>query len=329
MALPAAIQAQLEQSDAIAHQLYMEQNPQEPEQSGNAESPSTPEDATGPTDIPFQDTAAPKAPAVPDTSGNDSAWEQRYKTLHGKYEAEVPRLHAELRDQRSLVQQLNQAVTHLTALPTAPEPRPEPKKSLVTQQDVDTFGGDLVDLIGRKAREIATEEAIALQTRVKDLEGQLGHTSQRVETSDNDRFYMHLGGAVPDYRAVNTDPRWLNWLKQTDPMTGNTRQQYLDVAASQRNVGRVASIFNAFKDTLQPVEVGETPQQELQRQVAPSKSNGGSRPQQPEQSGHKIWTSKDLNTHYTKARLGQVNTEDAKRIESEINRAMSEGRIRN
>ena len=329
MALPAAIQAQLDQSDAIQRQLYAEQNPQEPAQSDNQLSSSTPEVAAGSTDIPFQDAVSPKEPTAPEQSGNDGPWEQRYKTLHGKYEAEVPRLHAELRDQRSLVQQLNQAVTNLASRTAAPEPSPEPAKPLVTQQDVETFGGDLVDLIGRKAREIATEEAASLHARVKDLEGQLGHTSQRVEMSDNDRFYVHLGGAVPDYQAVNTDPRWLNWLKETDPMTGNTRQQYLDVAASQRNVARVASIFNAFKSTLQPVEVTETPQQELQRQVAPSKSNGGARPQAISQSVNKIWTSKDLTTHYHKVRLGEIPAEDAKRIESEINRAMSEGRVRN
>ena len=324
MSLPASIQSQLDTADAIQKHILGEETPGEA-----APAEGTPVVvAPAPTDTPFQDGAPAQTPAAPASEG---AWEQRYKTLHGKYEAEVPRLHAELREQRALVSQLNQAVVNLSQQrQQEPEPVRAAASPLVTPQDVETFGTDLVDLIGRKAKEISSGETAALLARIEALQGQVGQNAQSAEAAANASFYTSLGQAVPDYRAINTDPRWLQWLGQVDPLTGSSRQKYLDAASSRRDHARVAVIFNAFKATLQPVEVPETPAQELARQVAPSRSSGGSTPQaHAGDASTRIWTGKDLKTFYTKVRMGEIPVADAQRIETEINRAMAENRIRN
>ena len=36
--------------------------------------------------------------------------------------------------------------------------------------------------------------------------------------------------AVPNYREIDQDPRWHNWLRSVDPLSGRVRQTLLDEA---------------------------------------------------------------------------------------------------
>jgi hypothetical protein len=321
MSLPAAIQRQLEQADALQASMTAPETatPATPENdTAPVTEASTPANAQASGDAP----AAAPVPAASQPSSDDAKlWEQRYRTLQSKYDVEVPRLHTNLRSAMEKIAVLESAQHAATA---------EPAKKLVTQQDVDTFGGDLVDLIGRKAQEIAGEQVSALQATVKALEAKLSQTHQRVETSDDGRFFADLAGLVPDYKEVNADPRWLQWLTVTEPLAGRTRQQLLDEAAAARDVARVARLFGAFKESLVPAQAVQAAQQqqvaqELQRQVAPARSKGASAPVAPQAT--RVWTSRELNEHYRKVRMGELSPEQAARIESEINQAMTEGRI--
>ena len=305
MSLPASIQAQLDQADALHAQLV---------EGANAPAETVTETPTPPVE-------QVAAPAPQPTAPQPDVWEQRYRALQGKYDAEVPRLHQQLRE-------VNQVVQNLTAQANKrPEPT-TPREALVTQKDVETYGGDLVDLIGRKAQEIAGSQVHALQQQIAALESKLGQTAQRQDQSDEGRFYTALAGAVPDYKEINLEPAWLQWLGQVDPLTGRSRQNYLDDAAASRDAGRVATIFSTFKASrTPPAQVTETIQQELSRQVAPSRSSSGT-PKAAATPGTKVWTSKDLDAHYRKVRLNEIAPADAARIESEINQAMAEGRMR-
>lgn len=325
MPLPAAIQAQLDQADAIQAHLSA---PAAPAATAPVPADSTPAaTVSGPTDTPFHDAAAPvpaQAPAAAPAAPQSPDWEQRHRTLQGKYDAEVPRLHGQIRE---LAGQLKVATDSLDALRQAQATPATPAQPLVTPKDEEVFGSDLIDLIGRRATEIANAQTAALQAQVAALESRLGQTSQRQEVSDDDRFYATLGQLVPDYRDVNTDPRWLAWLGEVDQLTGLTRQKYLDNAAASRDAARTATIFKTFKASLPQVPVAETPAQELQRQVAPSRSSASAAPA-ADTAATRVWTSKELDTFYKQVRLREIGPKDAERIEAEINRAMAEGRVR-
>lgn len=312
MSLPASIQAQIDQADAIQAHLNAEQN-------GTTVQDDAQDDAQGAAA--HQDTSAPPQAAPQAAPNQDSQWEQRYKTMLGKYEAEVPRMAAELRETRA---QLQATMAQLNAQQEARQQETK-QQPLVTQQDVDTFGADLLDVVDRKAQEVADKKVAALTQHVKELEAMLGHTHQRQELSADELFYAKLGALVSDYKTINADQRWLDWLAETDPLTGKTRQDYLNAAAGARDANRVATIFNAFKQALPPVQ--KTPQQELQSQVAPSRSRGAGAPA-TDPSAKKVWSSKEITDFYTKVRMREISEADAARIESDINQAMVEGRIR-
>ena len=52
---------------------------------------------------------------------------------------------------------------------------------------------------------------------------------------------------MPNYREVDRDPRWHQWLLQTDPLSGVPRQQILNDAIASTDANRVAAFFRGFK----------------------------------------------------------------------------------
>jgi hypothetical protein len=50
----------------------------------------------------------------------------------------------------------------------------------------------------------------------------------------------------PAWREIDSDPRWHEWLSQTDPFTGATHQQVLDDAIAAGSASRVIAFFNGF-----------------------------------------------------------------------------------
>jgi hypothetical protein len=317
MPLPAAIQNALDQADAIQNALAVSDPAPAPADPGTPAVDPAPAPAASSTPTP----APQPAPAAQDVS---DTWEQRYRSLQGKLNNIIGQ-----RDRQ--VEQLTQQVTHLTqmmyaATPPAPAPAPEPE--LVTQQDVDTFGGDLLDLIGRKAKESLKAELNARDAKIRELEGRLAYQGEQVAVSAGDRFWNRLAQLVPDYKAINSDQGWLSWLGQVDPLTGATRQQLLDAAAKALDADRTAAIFTTFKSS-QPVETPtESPAQALQRQVAPSKTGGSAATPPAPSQANKVWTNKEIQQVYDRARRRELSADEFTRLENDINRAMQERRIR-
>ena len=320
MALPASIQAQLDAATAIEAQFASAAQAADGTQApGETQAPEVQQEAAPAAPVQAAPVPAPTPQPAPDI------WEQRYRVLQGKYDAEVPRLHAQLRETNQAVQNLNAQL--------ARQNQPQvPLEKQVTQKDVEVFGGDLIDLIGRKAQEIAGAQIASLNANIAALEARLGQTAQKQEQTDEGRFYTALAVYVPDYKEINVDQDWLRWLGEVDPLTGRNRQSYLDAAAQERNADRVASIFNAFKATRTATQAtaaaaaGDV-ETELARQVAPSRSSTGV-PKTVPSAQTKVWSSKDLTDFYGKVRRGEITSKDAARIESEINTAMVEGRVR-
>lgn len=323
-ALPRSIQASLDAADQIQSAIVgvPGAEPTPPANEPNAETDPPPQ----PQVVEERAEPEPAPPASSKRTDDAALWEQRYRVLEGKYNAEVPRMAAEIRE-------LKGAIELQLARANRPEPSAEPvkPKALVTQQDIEAFGGDLVDLIGRKAQEVAAEREAALLKRIEDLNSQLATFGQKQEMSDQDRYLMNLGAEVPNFRQINDDPRWHQWLLVQDPLTGARRQDYLNVASNARDVARTAAIFRAFMAEVTPAastnKGQQDVQQELQRQVAPARSAASTAPSQPA-AASKIWTSKEITKFYDDVRRGFISPKDAERIESELNAAMAEGRIR-
>ena len=307
--LPKQVQRQAEE---VAELDKMFEQPQE--QPNEAEAKADQEPVETPT-------PAPSAPVKSEAE----TWQQRYQTLQGMFNAEVPRLNAQLRE---LQQQLQAAQAQQSAPKQVSQ---EPAKKLVTEQDVEAYGGELIDLMRRQASEVFQAERMQfrndlakLEAENADLRKQLGGVAERQGQNDRRSYFMELAKLVPDYESVNLDPAFIGWLAEVDPISGLTRQTFLNTAFEQFDPARTAAVFNGWKQlagTVAPVK------QELERQVAPGTSRASAQTSQSS-GADRIWSMTEIERFYMDASKGKYGRDEAARIEAEIDAAVATGRIR-
>lgn len=318
MALPRAIQEQVDQVDAFVAQLNGETAPNaETNVNPNANDPSNPEPLTAPVS---QEPRPEPAPVPEET------WERKYLTLKGMYDAEVPRLHAQMREVNQQVQTLIAENATVKAQSVAPEP--VKAQTLITEQDKEAFGSDLLDLIDR-----ATESKISgfrgreaeLEAKIAELHGKLGNVSERQGVSDKDRYQSALTAQMPDWEALNIDQGFLAWLAEVDPVYGMPRQYALNNAYESLDANRTAMIFKQYKSML-PASQQQQANRELQRQVAPTRSRTSPAPTSAAEKRN--YSQRDIEEFYSEWRRGLIDNDDAVRMEKDIHAATIEGRIR-
>lgn len=315
MSLPTRVQAQLDEADRLEALLSQQTPTDEPQ---------------APTE-PVQEQPAP-VPVQPEPVANpaepsEETWQKRYKTLQGKFNAEVPRLSQQVRE---LNQKLSDALAKITELSKAPAPAAK-GPSLVTDKDIEAFGGDLVDLVKRQAQEVAeqlnAERLATLADENKRLRQNLDQVAERQGLSDREKYFTQLGALVADYEELNVDEGFLAWLNEADPMSGQIRQEYLNTAFNSFDVARTATLFNAYKSTLAPTPVTRTTNRSLERQVTPgtSKVNGPTEAQ----PDTRIWKQGEIAQFYADITKGLYKGRDADqaRIEAQIDQAVAEGRV--
>ena len=318
MALPKQVEAQLKALEEIEKQLTQ---PVEPPADAPQDPPADPAPAE-PTDPkpadPDPKPADPKpAPTEPVA---DEKWEHKYKTLKGMYDAEVPRLHAELRELKAQMDQLRRAADK-PAEPTKPA---QPTK-LVTDEDVAAFGSDLIEVQRKVAREVAEEfraELDALKAENATLREQVTTTDNKVvETT----FDTRLHRLVPDFADVNADPKWIEWLNEFDPIIRGPRKLMAQDAFNRGDAEAVADYVKLFKQSIAPVEPAKDKADELQRQIQPTRTASTSTPLPK----GKTYSTADIDKLFKRvADLGNKGQiDEARKLEAEIDAAYMEGRV--
>jgi hypothetical protein len=252
----------------------------------------------------------------------EEKWEQKYKTLKGMYDAEVPRLHADMRDLKAQVDNLRKAAETKPVEPA----KPQTAEKLVTDADVEAFGSDLIEVQRKVAREVAAEfrgELDAMRAENDKLREQLNSTDTQVSEAS---FEQRLYRLVPDFAAVNTDPKWINWLNETDPLLRAPRSSVAQQAFNRGDAEGVAHYVSLFRQTVNPVEPTANKTNELELQIQPNRSATSTPPNS--QKG-KTYTNADIEKMFRKATdLGiRGQTDAAKKLEAEIDAAFMEGRV--
>jgi hypothetical protein len=315
MSLPKAIQKQVEQADAMVAQMNGETPP------GETHLDPEPQPAPEPAPEPVV-----SQEPQPKPQPSEETWQAKYLTLKGMYDAEVPRMHAQVRELNTQVQQLI-AENAIARAQTPSEPTPA--KTLITEQDKEAFGSDLIDLIERateaKVSEFRGREA-QLQAEIAELKGKMGRVDETVAGNSKERFVERLAQQVPDWEALNVDSGFLAWLAEVDPVYGLPRQAALSNAYEGLDAVRTANIFKQYKATL-PQTQQQRANQELQRQVAPTRSRSTPAPAaNPNES--KIYSQGEITQFYEEWRRGYLDETEAVRMEKEIHAAIAEGRVR-
>lgn len=273
--------------------------------------PAPPADAPSPAAPPAPDTTppSPEPPAAVPPAVTDATWEQRFKVLQGKYNAEVPKLHAE-------VKALTEKVNTLRAAAQVAQPA-----QLVKPEEIDKYGPDFIDMVRRAAEESFGPERDALKATIAQLEAKLSGVAGHQEQAAQQAFFDALSAAAPDWEAVDQDDSWKQWLAQYDADARNTRQAILDDAIKARDASFVASMIAKWKAQRQ----ARTPS------LAALAEPASSRATPPSEPTKKIWSKAEVDAFYREAakpRNGKYTPEQIVRIEQDIESAVREGRYR-
>lgn len=328
MALPKQVQAQAAALEEYEKQVAAAKEAAEPKPT------ETPPVDPPPDPKPVEQAKEPANAEPPKSEDDSPTWRQRYLSLQGQYNSQVPTLQGQ-------VQQLTEQVKQLTETLEQNQQKPAdaPKQSeLVTKTDVEAFGEDLVDLARRIAREEFGNRETKYIQKIEALEGQLAvakgevdNVAQSQARTANERFFDGLTAALPTWESVQATAECQDWLATRIPGTSATWDTALKQAAATRDVAAVVEVFEVFFEKhpeLNPKAkaAANSTKQELQRQVAPGKSSASSA--QPTQK--RVYTPSEYEAESMRQlRLMQTGKMDeAMRIESELNAALAEGRIR-
>ena len=323
MELPAQVQRQLDAAAAIEASLLNNGLPENPAPENKTESPAPEPVVPAPSEV-----APTPAPA-----NEPAPADKRYEVLQGKYNAEVPRLHQEAKQLRERIEAQE---AELRALNQKFQKPPVDEKPLVTPKDVEEYGPEMYDFIGRVAEKVFAEKFLPIigrmqsefEARVIATESTVGNVAVRQQQTEEEKFWLRLLDAVPNWQEINVMPEWLSWLAEHDRLLGTTRQAVLDQAVSTLDSDRIIAVFEQFiekhKKPEQPVKKTES----LASQVSPASATAAPAP--VSQTATNIWTDAAIQEFYKDVSLGKFKgrEDDQARIEADLDAAYSEGRYR-
>jgi len=324
MSVPSQVQRQAEAVAQHFANLNKGDEAQAQADAANSPAPDQPAD-------PVDNTQAPAAPPQSPAANQEDTWQQKYKSLQGMFNAEVPRLSAENRELKAQVAQLQELMSSLANKPKESVNQERPK--YVTDSDVADYG-DSIEVMRRVFR----EETTALTDKIAELEAQnlslQASVLPRVEqmataqaTRADQMFWDGLTAQVPGWLQINADPDFQSWLLEVDPMTGRTKQDFLADAQANLDVNRVALFFKTWVGSTGAATETKSRQSssELEAQIAPGRSRSGAAPT----GGAKTYTRQDIAKFYDDVRTGkfQGREDERNRLEADIYAAQREGRI--
>jgi hypothetical protein len=263
----------------------------------------------------------------PDTviaPSTDTDYKHKYDVLQGKYNAEVPALHERLRllEQQAKLKAIGQESP-------APEPEaPEGPPEYLREDDADNFGEDMVEFNRRIAEGVAKEQMKPFIEQQKSIQRRA--------------FESTLATLVPDWRDINANTDFLQWLGEEIPQTGMIRQQFLSLAERDLDATKVAEFFSTFKhdqatrNAAQPpapdhISIPGSSQQtipvaQVEGQVIPDQARVTPDPG----SGKRTFTNQEVTDFYSRLARTPAHrrTDRMMNLKTEIDQAYSEGRIR-
>jgi len=337
--IPEAVRRAAARADELLKAQQDAQNTGDP-----APGPPTPEtpadEAPGPevnTPPEPQDRPSPGGAAEPPSGQTGTQdFEQRYKTLQGKYDAEVPRLQRELAQLRQVLGQMHAQLQQQQAAPPPQQHQPQQVSSGETPAEIiEEYGEDFAKTMRRLARlEVSSE----VQAEINTLRQQMAQLQGGQQQTAGEMARSHLEAGLSSdpeigahWRQLNNDQDFLAWLGDIDPFAGVPRMELLHDAARRTDVGRTAQFFRAYLREHTAPQAYDGPAQtpalsngqdagrpSLESLAAPGRAR--SRPQVGGASEKRIWSPADIAGFYRDVQRGRYKGREAEqlRIEADI-----------
>lgn len=289
-----------------------------------------------------EDTPQPVEPVKDEPKEGTLAWyKQRYTVLQGKYDSEIPSLHATIRQQTDTIELLNTAYDDMKAQfdelkaggaqedTTGTDTVP----GQVDAEKFEGYGQEMIELVDTMNKLVAENARLkAGFTDTAKLKDDLTNVAERVEASTWNEFTSALTGAVNDWQAINASQDWLVWLGQPDPMSGVKRDDLLRNATASYDVQRTANIINAFKQEkgLSINSSAPAPAKEnlLEGQILPSNASGEVVPDDSLPAGFKrdeLVTTAELTAALKQTQTGRITETEYNKISNQYQKQVNAG----
>lgn len=278
------------------------------------------------------------------TRDDGTDYRAKYFTLQGMYNAEVPRLRAELKAANDRIGVLSGEIAEhkakQTSAPAAPALTSEPKPIAAPAALVAALGQEAADAmmaaLAAEAKGIRADVGKDLAPVREQAESATKTAEQMAvehAAAQREAFMRALSVRVPRWQTIDSDERWLAYLAEKSREARRPRQELLAEAYQEGDLDAVAWFFEDFmsRNGITPAGAPAAPanptnaNDALARQEVPAAS-GRASAGMPE--AKKIWTQKQVRQFYADVTKGGVYTrERAMEIEREIDAAAKEGRV--
>lgn len=350
--IPDHVQQSASAADALHARLYAAPADPAAEEAARAAAAA----AAAPEIVPAVVPAAPAQEQVQPAAGDDftgpadnkalgdSEWARRYNSMRGRFEAQVRSNGAMEQQMRELGQELLRTQQMLATVQSSPVPadnrpaRGPDHGNVITDADREGYGDELIDLARRAARDAMGPEMDALRADNATLTNRIKSTAKR-------ELFQEMDRALPTWRQINKDQRFLGWLRLPNIYTGQVRGNMLKAAVDGGNAPQALQLFRDFLLEAQatgmiapaaPTEQ-QAPQQaaphvpaiDLNALAAPGRAKPSSGDSQVP-AAKPNYSRADIAKFYEDSRKGLYAGRDAeyRAIEADLSAAQREGRIR-
>lgn len=314
-----------EEADAVEKAILearkQEQAPEpEPEKTEAEEAPA-PESVA--------ETAEPEPAPEPEAKPQDESvaelarLKQSLAVLQGKYNAEVPKLHAHLRERDERIHALEAEAERLRAeAKTAPkEDDVDPKNPYGLTSEELELGPEPLSVAEKVAKAMLKKQEQEIQ-RLKDELQAVSKSTSEERTSE--RFWNTLETAVPDWSDINSNPDFQTWLMQVDPLSGAIRDELLKSAQRSSDGQKAANVFLAWK-AARPADAPKT----TKRPSVASQVTPASAPAKPVVApAKKTYTLAEYEEQMTRLTKGEFTPTRAREVRAELDQALRDGRVK-
>jgi hypothetical protein len=182
----------------------------------------------------------------------------------------------------------------------------------LSSQDYSDYGNDLVTFAKKAALE-------SVSPHIENLQNQNYALRDHLAIQARHSLDQRVASLLPDYAERDQDPRWHEWLRQRDNLSGRVRQELLNDAIASTDAHRVVAFFRSFQRENQAT---------AQATGQASPAYGRTRPERARSDGP-IYTGTQIQHLYRMHQRGAYNGREAEwaKQEADIFRAQREGRV--
>jgi hypothetical protein len=266
--------------------------------------------------------------------------------LQGKYASETSKLRKDIEKLQGDLQEATSQIVELSRKNNFQKPSDDEKKLLTTSEDDDIldredeerFGSDFLRAVNRRAKIVANQlvsaQVAELQARIDKLGGSVSNIGRATEQTARDRLKADLSKVFPEWREVDEDPLFHEWLEDRDAFSGLKRADIFANAVQSNDCDRVVMVYKGYSDEQKAVGAHTRPNGNSGRvrtDTLAAPSGGRATPRTPTApAAPEGFTGQQIRDFYEKKRRGQLGMSDAEiaDMEARIHQAGVEGRVR-